>query len=133
MTHLHRLRVYYEDTDLAGIVYYANYFKFIERARTEFIRSLGIDQTNLRKTHGIVFAVRSLRADFALPARFDDQLSIATSVSEVTGARIVLRQNILRDDRLLFSSSVVLACVTDAGRPVRIPLEISGKLAKAAD
>ena len=130
MTHLHSLRVYYEDTDLAGVVYYANYFKYIERARTEFIRSLGVDQAALKATRGIVFTVRSLRAEFVAPARFDDLLSIATTVREVSGARILLRQDISRMECQIFSSAVVLACVTGVGRPVRIPREISEKLSR---
>ena len=74
MTHRFPVRVYYEDTDLAGIVYYANYLKFIERARTEWVRSLGIDQTRLKAEAGIVFAVRRVEADYLAPARFDDLL-----------------------------------------------------------
>ena len=96
MTHSFDLRVYYEDTDMAGIVYYANYLKFIERARTEFVRQLGIDQTTLKKVHGIVFAVRRVEADFISPARFDDDLTVVTASEALTGARIKLRQDIMQ-------------------------------------
>ena len=124
MTHRLDLRVYYEDTDLAGIVYYANYLKFIERARTEFVRSLGIDQMQLKSDAGIVFAVRRVEADFLVPARFDDQLGILTSVTDLTGARIVLGQKVVRDDTLLFDAAVTLVALTDTGRPARLPAEI---------
>ena len=104
MTHRFDLRVYYEDTDLAGIVYYANYLKFIERARTEFVREMGIDQTALKAEEGIVFAVRRVEADYLSPGRFDDELVVETTTEAVTGARIVLKQEVLRDGETLFSA-----------------------------
>ncbi len=124
MTHRLDLRVYYEDTDLAGIVYYANYLKYIERARTEFVRSLGIDQTQLKRDSGIVFAVRRVEADYLVPARFDDELGVFTDVNDLTGARIILRQQVVRDGVLLFDAIVTLVALTDAGRPARLPAEI---------
>lgn len=124
MTHRLNLRVYYEDTDLAGIVYYANYLKYIERARTEFVRSLGIDQTQLKNDSGIVFAVRRVEADYLVPARFDDEIGVLTTVNELTGARIILRQQVVRDDALIFDAVVTLVALTDAGRPARLPAEI---------
>jgi acyl-CoA thioester hydrolase len=128
MTHLHPLRIYYEDTDLAGIVYYANYLRFIERARTEWVRSLGVDQVAL-KEQGIVFAVRRVEADYILPARFDDVVEVRTDVISVTGARIVLGQDIWRRDQRLFASVVTLVALTDAGQPTRLPKDIRDKLA----
>lgn len=124
MTHRFRLRVYYEDTDLAGIVYYANYLKFIERARTEWVRDLGIDQTALRRYQGIVFAVRRVAADFLLPARFDDELTVETALIRITGARIELSQTVLRGQESLFLSSVTLAALTEAGKPARLSKEL---------
>ena len=124
MTHRFDLRVYYEDTDLAGIVYYANYLKFIERARTEFVRQLGIDQTTLKKVHGIVFAVRRVEADFISPARFDDDLTVVTASEAQTGARIMLRQDIRRGSELLFSAIVTLVALNEAGRAARMPAEV---------
>ena len=124
MTHRFRLRVYYEDTDLAGIVYYANYLKFIERARTEFVRELGIDQKTLRSAHGIVFAVRRVEADFLSPARFDDDLIVETRPHAQTGARIILRQDIRRGSELLFGAIVTLVALNGAGRATRLPPEI---------
>lgn len=122
--HRFELRVYYEDTDLAGIVYYANYLKFIERARTEFVRGLGIDQKALKKVQGIVFAVRRVEADFLLPARFDDELVVCTDVRAVTGARLVLQQDVLRGDNLLFSAQVTLVALSKSGAPTRLPAEV---------
>ncbi|MFV2002220.1 MAG: tol-pal system-associated acyl-CoA thioesterase [Paracoccaceae bacterium] len=124
MKHRFDLRVYYEDTDLAGIVYYANYLKFIERARSEYIRALGIDQARLRADDGIVFAVRHLEADFLRPARFDDQLWVQTSPQQVSGARIVLRQNVRRADVHLFGAVVTLVALDRDGRARRMPAEI---------
>jgi len=119
--HQFDLRVYYEDTNLAGIVYYANYLKFIERARSEFVRALGIDQVALRRDEGIVFAVRRVEADYLAPAHFDDELRVTTTVQAVSGARIVLKQDISRDGAILFSAVVTLVALGAAGQPCRMP------------
>lgn len=121
MKHSMSIRVYYEDTDLAGIVYYANYLKFIERARTEWVRSLGVDQTALKRDEGVVFAVRRVEADYLHPARFDDELVVETATVQVTGARIVLQQDVRRREELLFSAQVTLVALNEAGQPVRLP------------
>lgn len=128
MIHSFEIRVYYEDTDLAGIVYYANYLKFIERARTEFVRQLGIDQNRLRTDLKAVFAVRKVEAEYLEPARFDDVIQVRTSPRSVSGARIVLGQDIFRRDKLLFCSTVTLAMLTEDQRPMRIPAEMRRKL-----
>lgn len=122
--HEFALRVYYEDTDLAGIVYYANYLRFIERARTEWVRGQGIDQTRLKQEEGLVFAVRRVEADYLVPARFDDDLTVRTSVEQMTGARIVLNQDVMRGMDLLFSSQVTLVALTVDGQPTRLPANI---------
>lgn len=124
--HALTLRVYYEDTDLAGIVYYANYLKFIERGRTEWVRSLGVDQGRLRDEAGIVFAVRHLAADYLRPARFDDLLRVETRVERVTGARIVLAQDVFRDSDRVFAAVVTLVCLTASGQPARLPKALAG-------
>jgi len=124
MNHVFQCRVYYEDTDLAGIVYYANYLRFIERARTEYVRSAGIDQVALKAESGIVFAVRRIEADYLAPARFQDDLTVITRPNRVTGARLVLDQRVLRGDRLLFSATVTLVALTEAGKPARLPANI---------
>jgi acyl-CoA thioester hydrolase len=120
---MHRwpVRVYYEDTDLAGIVYYANYLKFIERARTEWTRDLGIDQTRLKQDEGAVFAVRRVEADYLAPAVFDDELIVTTEVARLTPARIELDQKVMRGDKVLFAARVTLACLGPDMRPRRLP------------
>lgn len=123
MTHRLTIRVYYEDTDLAGIVYYANYLKFIERARSEWVRALGIDQGRLRAETGVVFAVRRIEADYLAPARFDDVLEVRTGLRELSGARVVLAQDIHRGEARLFASVVTLVALGADGRAVRIPAE----------
>ncbi len=122
--HEFRLRVYYEDTDLAGIVYYANYLKFIERARSEWIRALGIDQGELRARQGLVFAVRRIEAEYLLPARFDDELRVQTECLRIGGARLELSQRVLRGEDLLFEAQVMLAALGEDGRARRLPAEI---------
>lgn len=131
MQHEFPIRVYYEDTDLAGIVYYANYLKFIERARTEWVRGLGIDQGHLRAEAGIVFAVRRIEADYLRPARFDDELTVKTRPEVVSGARIVLEQVVLRHGEPLFQAQVTLVCLTVSGHAARIPADLRRKLAPA--
>lgn len=127
MPHQHALRVYYEDTDLAGIVYYANYLKFIERGRTEWVASLGIDQMALRATTGIVFAVRRVEADFLRPAKFGDDLVVETALQSVSGARLVLEQAVLRGQERLFMALVTLVCLTGDGQAARLPVEVRAK------
>ncbi|THD85027.1 tol-pal system-associated acyl-CoA thioesterase [Aliigemmobacter aestuarii] len=129
MAHIHHLRVYYEDTDLAGIVYYANYLKFIERGRSEWVRSLGIDQTRLRADQGIVFAVRRVEADYLRPAKFDDELQVVTRIQTVGGARIVLEQEVIRTGERLFAATVTLVCMAEDGHAARLPPEIRARLA----
>jgi acyl-CoA thioester hydrolase len=129
MAHSFACRVYYEDTDLAGIVYYANYLKFIERARTEFVRALGVDQGALKAEQGLVFAVRRLEADYIAPARFDDLLEVETNLTALSPARITLQQNVARGGEILFSASVMLVCLSENGRPQRIPAEFRTRLA----
>ena len=128
MRHSLGLRVYYEDTDLAGIVYYANYLKFIERGRTEFVRALGVDQSALRAGPGLVFAVRRIEADYLKPACFDDELQVVTSAFAVTGARITLDQSVWRGNQRLFVARVTLVCLTGDGRAARIPAALRDKL-----
>ncbi|MCE6950555.1 MULTISPECIES: tol-pal system-associated acyl-CoA thioesterase [Rhodobacterales] len=128
MSHRFALRVYYEDTDLAGIVYYANYLKFIERGRSEWVRGKGIDQGRLRDETGIVFAVRRVEADYLRPARFDDLLEVETRLVETGGARIVLDQEVWRDDEKLFAARVVLVCLDAEGRAARLPADVRQRL-----
>lgn len=124
MTHHFPIRVYYEDTDMAGIVYYANYLKFIERARSDWVRALGIDQNQMRAVEGLVFAVKRVEAEYHQPARFDDQLDVRTVIRAVTGARLVMEQEVWRGKHLLFSAIVTVVCVSDSGQPARLPANI---------
>ena len=128
MKHEFTCRVYYEDTDLAGIVYYANYLKFIERARTEFIRTLGVDQTRVKAEQGVVFAVRRVEIDYLVPARFDDLIRVETRLRGLTGARVTLAQDVFRDAEMLAKAEVTLVSLADSGRPVRFPADIRRKL-----
>lgn len=128
MSHLLSLRVYYEDTDLAGIVYYANYLKFIERGRSEWLRELGIDQMRMKQETGHVFAVRRVEADYLRPARFDDQLQIVTGLRDLTAARVVVDQTVRHGDETLFVACVTVVCLDARGRAVRLPPSLTATL-----
>lgn len=121
MSHDLTLRVYYEDTDLAGIVYYANYLKYIERGRSEWLRALGIDQQAMHRDSGHVFAVRRVEADYLRPARFDDLLTVSTELAQASPARLRVDQQVQRDGQLLFAARVTIACLDRQGRAVRLP------------
>jgi acyl-CoA thioester hydrolase len=123
MPHTLPIRVYYEDTDLAGIVYYANYLRYIERARSDWVRGLGIDQ-NAMKAQGLVFAVRRVEADYLMPARLDDELMVETEVVQVTGARLVMDQVVRRGKDRLFHAIVTVVVITDTGHPARMPANL---------
>lgn len=131
MTHEFKLRVYYEDTDLAGIVYYANYLKFIERARSTLVRVAGVDQLVLQ-SNGMVFAVRKVIADYHAPARLNDELTVKTTLEQLTGAKIIFDQRVFMNDTLLFSAIITVACITNTGRASRIPTDIRAKLQQFA-
>ena len=120
-------RVYYEDTDLAGIVYYANYLKFIERARSEWVRNLGLDQNVLRKDHGIVFAVRKVEADYLKSAKFDELLLISTELQKKTRVRLNFSQEIYNDSDLIFRANLVIVPLSVAGGLVKLPKIIFDK------
>jgi acyl-CoA thioester hydrolase len=123
------VRVYYEDTDLAGIVYYANYLKFIERGRSEWVRALGIDQMALKADQGLVFAVRRVEADYLRPGRFGDDLTVVTRLREIGGARIVVEQDVVRQGERLFQAVVTLVCMTEDGHAARVPPDVRACLA----
>ncbi|WP_333828341.1 tol-pal system-associated acyl-CoA thioesterase [Pararhodobacter sp.] len=126
MTHRFTLRVYYEDTDLAGIVYYANYLKFIERARSEWVRELGIDQQAMKRDSGRVFAVRRIEADYLSPAYFDDVIEVRSAPIAISPARITLRQEVFRSETRLFAALATLVCLDAKGRPQRLPQALAG-------
>ena len=119
-----QVRVYYEDTDAAGVVYYANYLKFMERARTEWLRALGVEQTALRDEMGVVFVVRHVTVDYLKPARFNDLLTVLTRIKRLGEARIRFAQT-LQCDGVLATSEVEVVCVNALTfKPVRIPEHI---------
>lgn len=119
------VRVYYEDTDAAGVVYYANYLRYCERARTEWLRALGYGQQALRERHGIVFVVRSVEADFRAPARLDDQLEVVSTVLKLGGASLSFSQHIVRGSERIFDARVSIACLDlRANRPHPMPTEL---------
>lgn len=128
MTHRLTLRVYYEDTDLAGVVYYANYLRFIERGRSEALRDLGIDQVGLKRDLGLVFVVRRLTIDYHLPALFDDMLEIRTCVIRLRGASVEMAQGVWRGDACLSRAAVTIACMDAGGRPQRLPDDVRERL-----
>jgi acyl-CoA thioester hydrolase len=122
------VRVYYEDTDAAGIVYYANYLRFIERGRTELLRTLGHDQHALMQD-GIAFAVRSVNAEYLKPARLDDLLTVETGVAELGRAQVTFAQRIRRGHELLLDAKIRVACIDPAaGRPIRMPRVLHDQL-----
>ena len=118
------LRIYYEDTDAAGIVYYANYLKFAERARTEFLREAGIAQRALQDDEGVLFAVRRCEIDYLRPARLDDVLEVRSRIVASRGASLTVWQTITLGDQILAQLSVRVACVDRTGRPARIPATV---------
>jgi acyl-CoA thioester hydrolase len=115
------VRVYYEDTDAGGVVYYANYLKFAERARTEMLRHLGIGQERLRAESGLVFVVRRANAEFLLPARLDDGLTVATRLTGLGAATLDLDQEVRRGGAVLVRLAFQIAAVGAHGRPQRLP------------
>ncbi len=123
MTHKLDIRVYYEDTDMAGIVYYANYLRYIERARSDWVRGLGIDQRAM-KDAGQVFVVRRVEADYLASAHLDDELVVETEVVQVTGARLIMDQVVKRGTEALFHAIVTVVVVTDGGQVARMPANI---------
>lgn len=127
--HLFPIRVYYEDTDAAGIVYYANYFKFCERARTEFLRCCGIAHGGLLAEEGIVLAVRRSEIDYLSPARLDDALVVVTRLTAAAGAALDLAQEIRRGETVLARLRLRVACIGVGGRPKRLPAAFAATLA----
>lgn len=122
--HQFPIRVYYEDTDALGIVYYVNYLKFAERARTEMLRLRGHDQYDLLAEQGIGFTVRRCEVDYHAPARLDDLLEVQSSLVALRGASLNLNQSVMRDGVLLAQLKLKIACVDAAGKAVRVPDEI---------
>ena len=124
--HRIRIRVYYEDTDAAGIVYHAAYLAFAERARTEMLRCLGLDHATLRARFGLAFTVRRCSIDYRAPARLDDLLEIQTRMVRLGGASLDLEQRVRREAQLLTRLDVRLALLGAELRPARLPRQLVG-------
>ena len=115
-------RVYFEDTDSGGVVYHANYLKFMERARTEWLRSLGLNQIKLKQEDKVMFVVRKIDIQYKMPARFNDELLIQTDCVKTTDYSIILKQDILRNKQIVTEGKVEIVCInSDLLKPVRIP------------
>ncbi len=128
MSHQFPVTVYYEDTDMGGIVYHANFLRFIERARSDFVRRLGVDQNAMRDA-GVVWVVTRIEADYIAPARFEDALTVETSVEKMTSARLTMAQVVRRDGQELFRAMVTAVCMDmKTGKPVRLPAEVRASL-----
>ncbi|NOT84923.1 MAG: tol-pal system-associated acyl-CoA thioesterase [Methylococcaceae bacterium] len=116
------IRVYYEDTDAGGVVYYANYLKFFERARTEMLRAIGYEQDQLRSSENILFVVRALQIDYLSPAHFNDLLAVSSTVTEIKRTRILFDQVITKESLTLCHAAISIACLNATSmRPTAIP------------
>lgn len=125
----HKLRVHWEDTDAGGVVFYANYLKFFERARTEWLRHLGVAQQALRERTGALFVVTDTRVRYRAPARLDDELRLTVALSALGTASMTLQQQAWRDQTLLADGEIRIGCVDDGTfRPRRIPTEVFATL-----
>ncbi len=123
------VRVYYEDTDFSGHVYHANYLKYCERARSNYLRDVGVDQIAMF-AEGSAFVVRRMNCEFIRPAKFDDELNVETRLTEMSGARFDLAQVVRRGEDVMFSASVTVAIVGKGGRPQRIPAALANKFSR---
>ena len=128
MTHETPVRIYYEDTDMGGVVYYANYLKFIERGRSELVELLGMNQREMKDRDGIIFVVTRVVADYLAPARLDDRLVVHTTHRAASPVRWVFDQEVRRDGQVLFRAEVTAVCMTLDGRPTRLPRALRGML-----
>ena len=132
VSHSLPLRVYYEDTDAAGMVYHANYLKFAERGRSEMLRSMGFPHRKLAAEDGVGFAVRRCAVEYLAPARLEDALVVDTALIELGAATLSLRQQVRRDGELLADLEVLVACIGRDGRPRRVPAALRAALAGGA-
>ena len=122
MDHKYRVRIYYEDTDAAGVVFYANYFKFTERARTELIyEKFKFKHLELKDKFDVIFVVKSLSSKYIAPAKFEDDLTVVSKIVETSPVRLVLEQNIEKGNKLIFTSTIELAVVSSKGKITKLP------------
>ena len=130
MTHKFPIRIYYEDTDAGGVVYYGNYLKFAERGRTEWLRELGLSQSKLRKEQGLFFVVRHCDVNYLAPARLDDELAVESSLQKLGNASIVMQQNVRRksDGMMLAEMLITVVCVNEEMKATRLAQNIRDML-----
>ena len=122
MDHKFKVRIYYEDTDAAQVVFYANYFKYTERARTELIyENLKLKHLDLKEKFDVIFVVKSLSSKYIAPAKFEDDLVVVSKIIEKSPVRLLLEQNIEKADKLIFTSTVELAVVSSKGKITKLP------------
>ena len=126
--HIFSLRVYFEDTDAGGIVYYANYLRFAERARTEMLRSAGIESGHLMRQDNVTLTVKTCQVDYQKPAYLDDALEVYSRIIKVGGASLNGEQKIKRNDNELVNIQIKLACMAMDGKPTRLPNKIRSRL-----
>ena len=124
----HLIKVYYEDTDVGGVVYYSNYLKFLERARTEMINSIGLSNNKLFAEWKTFIIVKSCNIDYLSPARLEDRLQIFSSIESFNKASFVMKQNIKKDNNLIVKAKLKLVTVNQKGKPIKIPSVLENKL-----
>ena len=126
----HKVKVYYEDTDAGGVVYYANYLKFIERARTDAMASIDFTNSNLRENYGIYIIVKSCNLNFIKPSRLEDKLDIFSEIVEVKNVSLKMKQDIYIKDNLILTADVHLATINKEGKPTKMPEKLKEQLTK---
>ena len=119
-----KLKIYYEDTDSGGVVYYANYLKFTERARTNLINDLGYSLKKLNDDHDCLFIVKKLNCDYIHSAKLEDELIVQSKFLKINNASFELEQNILRNNQIIFTSEIIMVCVSPLGQPKKIPQDL---------
>ena len=117
----HEIKIYYEDTDVGGIVYYSNYLKFLERARTEMIESIGLSNKKLLEEYKTLIIVKSCNIEYVNPAKLEDKIQIYSSIETLNNASFVVNQNIKKDDNLIVKAKLKLVTVSQEGKPIKIP------------
>jgi acyl-CoA thioester hydrolase len=132
MSHLFPVRIFYEDTDMAGIVYYANYLKYIERARSDIVEQLGLDQRAMR-SQDIVFVITRVEADYLGTARFGDRLEVRTTHHAKGAVRWMFDQEVALDGKVIFRAKVTAVCMTTDGKPTRLPAKLRSTLHDQAE
>ena len=126
----YNVKIYYEDTDAGGVVYYANYLKFLERARSEAIYELGYSNIELKKKFGILIMVKSCNIEYKKPAMFEDKLTVISTINEITKTSFIMKQNIKKNQELIASTDIHLVVVNLDGKPTKIPDDLKNKLSQ---